>query len=389
MRKREVLIKQRGLSIVAAETQIFGMPLEQLALKLAQHWRLPIATQKALSPQFHPSKRQLVVLSKENSQHSIEDDTHLRVLIQQPEYCVYLSNWLSLSADNHWYSAATLRILNVVAQYSSMSLIDCINHVHQVAVRLSHEHPIPEVAMPAAKLIYPAILKTQDEHQETLATTKPQTNSQDPLNSPQIKAKQKPVSGNVQKDMPSQSNNEVDPPRLADKVKLTTALKQLTQQPEIFTDLHHLMHCCNDAIIDGLCLKRSLVLIANSEQSYMRVYYQKGVAQSNPLANYHIDLHRPGLIKKLMSKKSGFQITPANYNSICSILPEDFSTTVASQDLFLMSLFSGDRAVGMVMADAKGHVAPLTTGEYGTFKKLCQGVCHTLEDMSSRGGRKT
>lgn len=408
MRKREVLIKKRGLPAQVAEKHIFGMPLEQLALKLAEHWHLPTATRKALIPSNRPSRRQLIELNRDNFKLYLEQNAELRMLIQQPEFMVFIANWLAAEACNDWYGRSTLRAQKVAANYCNMTLLDTVDKSHHLAVELSHEHPIPAVSMPGAKLLLPAHVVQQSETTDTQKSSAKQAPAkQAPVIPAPVKqtAHKKPAAKPAQvvdkaktakpqslKPRPSQANKGAAPAaigkRLQDTKKLNIALKQLTQQPETFADLHQLMHCCNDAITGGLSLKRSLILIANSSQSQMRVYYKNGVPQGVPLAQYRIDLQQPGLIKKLMSKKSGFQITPENYAKVSGMLPKDFAEIVASRDLFLMSIFSGDRAVGMVMADAKGHPAALTTDEYSTFKQLCQGVCHTLEQMSQRNHHK-
>lgn len=168
------------------------------------------------------------------------------------------------------------------------------------------------------------------------------------------------------------------PERKLDQKSLKSLLSKLSKNPEMFGDWHHLMRCVLKGITENIGLSRAYIAIQNKQRTAAKVYYQEGLAETDPLCQWAIDLKKPTLFRKMLERPASLMITPDNRAKMLRGLSE--SDIRQLPDVFLvMSLFANDRPIGIIFADAGTEkTIPVQPAEYMAFKTLCMTATKSL-----------
>ena len=100
--------------------------------------------------------------------------------------------------------------------------------------------------------------------------------------------------------------------------------------------------------------------------------------------NISLQTKQAGLFKKLLEKPQAVWINPQNYKKYEKALPGLFKSCSLNDDFFLMSLFSGDKPIGVIYSDNQ-NAQPLTQEQFKHFK---QAISLTAKAMALLTKRK-
>lgn len=130
---------------------------------------------------------------------------------------------------------------------------------------------------------------------------------------------------------------------------------------------------------DGLQLDRVVFALLSGSRQQIKARYVVGAGATDPLARFEFDLQAPNLLSKLMQKTAGIWLNSDNSAQFRRHLPTGWSDCVGDAEFFAMSLFVGEQAVGLIVADRAGK-RPLDEAGYNGFKQMClmgaQGLAH-------------
>jgi hypothetical protein len=130
---------------------------------------------------------------------------------------------------------------------------------------------------------------------------------------------------------------------------------------------------------DGLQLDRVVFALLSGSRQQIKARYVVGAGATDPLARFEFDLQAPNLLSKLMQKTAGIWLNSDNAAQFRRHLPTGWSDCVGDAEFFAMSLFVGEQAVGLIVADRAGK-RPLDEAGYNGFKQMClmgaQGLAH-------------
>jgi hypothetical protein len=164
-------------------------------------------------------------------------------------------------------------------------------------------------------------------------------------------------------------------------------LKQLTQQlneaPESFGDWHYLMRSVLKGITEGIGLKHAYIMVQNKSRNAAKVYYQQGLAETDPLCHFSIGLDKASIFKKMLEKPASLMITDQNRDKMLRGVPAA-QQNVLPEQFMMMSLFSNQRPVGIIFADlgSAPHSPPMQPAEYIAFKSLCLAASRSLGKLA-------
>ncbi len=135
---------------------------------------------------------------------------------------------------------------------------------------------------------------------------------------------------------------------------------------------------------DELHLSRVALLLASRDGKHLGTRAGKGIDEHSPVRSLVVDLERESLLKSLLAKPQAIWVEPATYPRFEAALPKRFREAFLHENFFLMSLFVGDRPVGLVFADRAPGVPPLDKKIYLRFKSAILLTAKALTRLAER-----
>lgn len=128
---------------------------------------------------------------------------------------------------------------------------------------------------------------------------------------------------------------------------------------------------------------RVMFAMLNKERSRLRTRLALGGDDSDGIRRLDLDLAEKTLFSALMTKSQSLWLNASNARKYQSLLPVSLRSMLGPQGAYLMSLFIGDKPLGLMYADGRG----MSDEGYRQFRKLCQEATAVLS-AGSRGQRK-
>lgn len=394
-------IKQNFKTPNEAEREILGCSVAELAQELMKNIQLPPLAKESYSPENQLSIRQWIYIShhvsKDGKPRKV-DDKQINLILSSPGFAVTLANLLAHYASHDWYSRSTLRIQKVISVYLGVPLNKAVTLTHECAAEMSREHPIPEIMLPAAKLILPPRQQIQSTTKTALTkkvTSKPSTSNaviSKTVVSKIVVSKIVEPETAVSKIKPTEQgileSPEVSAPqqqqKRGDKETFTEFTDIMLNNPDNFVDLHELMNAATQCISYGLGLPRVIVALVNTNETRLKTYYSVGTRESPDLANYQADLTKPSLFSRLIGKPSSIWVKSTSNKNIWNAIPEDFKSACNAKEFFLMSIFVNQKPVAVFYADSCTENESLSEYEYKQFKYLCSAATQCLQYLATK-----
>ncbi|QZA79158.1 HDOD domain-containing protein [Deefgea tanakiae] len=124
------------------------------------------------------------------------------------------------------------------------------------------------------------------------------------------------------------------------------------------------------ALSEGLAMQRIAFTLLMAAENSLRARYVQGVAPTDPLQNLRISLEKQHVLTKLLQKPQSFWLNSANYAQFSPHLPIELVEQVGAKSFCAMSIFVGDKPVGLIYADC-GLLGEVTDFHYQHFKQIC------------------
>lgn len=135
------------------------------------------------------------------------------------------------------------------------------------------------------------------------------------------------------------------------------------------TPANQIMGLAVRALGEGLGMRRILFALLVAGENAIKARFAHGIEVGDPARQLYIKLDEPHLLTRLMLKQQSIWLNASNAASLEPILPEGFRAQVGPEDFCAMSVFVGDKAVGLIYADRQGGDA-LTDMHYQHFKQI-------------------
>lgn len=124
------------------------------------------------------------------------------------------------------------------------------------------------------------------------------------------------------------------------------------------------------ALSEGLGLQRIAFTLLMAAENSLRARYVQGVEPTDPLNTLRISLEKQHVLTKLLQKPQSFWLNSGNYGQFLPHLPLELIEQVGAKSFCAMSIFVGDKPVGLIYADA-GLAGAVTEFHYEHFKQIC------------------
>lgn len=395
MRIVQYLTFEERMPMEQAQKKVLGCTILDISQYLGNLWQLPTFTQASMIEGLKPSRRQLVAISKacpETSGIPANVNRDIKLLLNTPTFPTFLGNFIALESYKNWHGRNFERAISIYGAYMALDYQTAYSHVRDAAIRVSREHPIPYILLPAKHLLQiPSDITriskpswATDEiplKSKTKQSATPQDRSSrssfDIESSPALKKKPEAIEG-IATDHVAKIKDKRNLQMLSE---ITT---NMLKHPDRFQDIHELMNSAVQCIKYGLGLERSSAALINSTGTKLVTYYTTGMMDSPKLADLVIDLTKPSLFQKLSQKPLGAWINQSNFTKMRTAIPNALINASQSHHFFVQSIFAKNKPVAIVYADSGERGAELSEEDYKYFKVLCRALGHCVENFSDR-----
>ncbi|MGL6041934.1 MAG: GAF domain-containing protein, partial [Deefgea sp.] len=124
------------------------------------------------------------------------------------------------------------------------------------------------------------------------------------------------------------------------------------------------------ALSEGLGMQRIAFTLLMAAENSLRARYVQGVSPSDPLQSLRISLERQHVLTKLLQKPQSFWLNAGNYQQFLPHLPIELIEQIGAKSFCAMSIFVGDKPVGLIYADC-GLDGAVSEFHYQHFKQIC------------------
>jgi hypothetical protein len=244
---------------------------------------------------------------------------------------IMLASELARLVDSGWYTAGTVTCLEVVAEYLGWPYDRCVEMVHQVAVRTARSGTLPGVVAAAARLVH--------QPGEVAISGIPAGKREEPV------------------------TTETDDRQ----TRLQGILLQFKQRLR-GADLRTVLSLTISVLHKRLGFSRCAFFILNKEKSSLqaRIALGEGAAA---LQQLQLDAETSPVFVTLFKKPQSLLVNAQNRQRYAPYLPAGFET-LGTSDFACMSLFAGQRPIGVVYVDRQSGKS-FGADRYACFKKIC------------------
>jgi hypothetical protein len=340
--EQRVLVKGEPASRV--ERELLGVPLLELCLKLAEHWRLPdwvIQGYRLLGG----DRRMLIKalhIARDNEhplhqQQMLDADPDLRRWVTLPSNTIVLATGLALSSHHSWGGVHSLRWQRLAGLYLQVPLGELQQMVHQQAVISAREFGRTDLWHPAQGLLWPTGSRFQTLRE-------------------------------------APASNE------AELAEWREQCRRLLNEPTPFSNVLQLTACASQAMTCA-GLQRSLIMLVDRKQN--RLVAQQCVGLPGDAARLTLTAEQSQILRRLLEKPAQLRLQPTNMAQFSALLPGTLKALFAGEHLLLRSLGIDGRVLMLIVADQNG--AAISDATLQTFTKTSQCIERALSLFSRRG----
>lgn len=376
-----------GQELSAAISDSFGEDSNNHWRLLARSLHLPKACQSLWQKGNWPKPKEWALLRR-HPLSQIDGHRELKHQCQHPEMLIFIANMVALHGRFGWLTSKSRRWISVASNFLNHKPREVYVEGRDACLSMANQHSMNSavnalVSNKARCLIMPpaihCIQRLPKAELMEMERDEPTNNTAEsaPTQSP-TKPQTKPSPATTDQPAMSSENQE----------NLKRLMKQMSQTPESFGDWHYLMRSVLKGITENIGLKRSYIAIMSRNGSAVKVYYQEGLDELDPLCHCSISLQKPNIMKKLLEKPAGIMITEQNREKMLrGIAPAQ--QQVLPAEFMMMSLFANDRPLGIIFADTgtSGDSLPIQPSQYMTFKTLALTTSKSLGALASNTKR--
>ncbi len=405
-----------GLEPWQALQAIWGKDLKPWQ-RLVTHMHLPPLAREVWNPRKHPTPQQWQALRRCDPRDlPAQTGRPLIHLGQQPVMttllCCHLAwhlhihprsqrstRWLTLIS--HWLGKPESMVTNQLRE----TLLD-VSHqqgsafatgLHQLLHTSAHDHPAAGIQYPwvetrPAPAVATPVAATPDMSTPDMSTPDmstpaasaiPATSNPRPTPhlppSPSPSSSPSSSSSSSSSPAPSPSSSAAVPAQAAAAAPVArsarhnlAALQQRMQQDaRSFGDWHSLVSSLLHGIRLGLSVPFAALWLPNRDKTCLRLIYQEGIPEQQPIVGLQLPLDKTSLFSKLMERNAGISLHPGNRQQLLRGIPPVLAQQLPDHAM-LMSISAGAKPIGIVMAGTlDSNQLAISASDYPHFKSLC------------------
>ncbi len=131
----------------------------------------------------------------------------------------------------------------------------------------------------------------------------------------------------------------------------------------------------------GLSLSRIVFAMVTPDGKRVKTRFSLGIPPGDPLRHFEFELAGKDLFSQLMSKSQGVWMKADNRDKLWPMVGGALREMIGESDFFAMSLFSGNRPIGMIYADRGHGGCALDAHTYTDFKMFCLQAARGLSKL--------
>ena len=110
----------------------------------------------------------------------------------------------------------------------------------------------------------------------------------------------------------------------------------------------------------------------------------RGIQKDAAFKQYQIETSKAGLLKILLNKPQAIWINGISFKKYQKIIPPSLLASIMTTDFLAMSLFIGEKPVGIIYADRTDTIDKLDEKAFTEFKQLITLTSKALTVISKR-----
>ncbi|MEW5892064.1 MAG: HDOD domain-containing protein [Pseudomonadota bacterium] len=133
----------------------------------------------------------------------------------------------------------------------------------------------------------------------------------------------------------------------------------------------------------GLGLSRILFAMVTPDGKRVKCRFTLGIAHEDPLRHFEFTLAGKDLFGQLMNKMQGIWMNADNRDRLWPLIQPNLREMIGVGDFYAMSLFTGNKPIGLIYADRGHGVCGLDALTYTDFKMLCLQAARGLAKVKA------
>ena len=257
---------------------------------------------------------------------------------------VQLANAISYEAESGWYHQAMQQTQKECSEFLNLSTDETWFQIQTTAIQAAQNDTLGDV-MPAASRL---ILQPDLARSTTAKTVKPAI-----------------------KEKPGQASFEA-------------RLRLLLQSRD--TNQTQLLNLLLDNLYQDIGYSKVALMLISDDKPILTTRTGRGLDRESPFQKLKLEVATSGMIQLLLQKPQAVCINATNYRKYENNLPGKFKATCLCNNFVLMSLFIGDKPVGLIYCDRSISGEAIDRMSYARFKA---DVMMTSKALTYLAKRKT
>lgn len=259
-----------------------------------------------------------------------------------------------------WANKQLEQLYEQLADWTHSTIDKVIARTHQHAVEAARTTYAPEAWQPAARLV---LIEDQiwGPH---LVVDEPVRNQ--PLEQPETAATS----------TPTETSTAPVKPATIDMLKRMLAQSETTQSDLINTGLK--------GIYQEIGMSRVALLLLTRDRKLLKNRMSLGLDAESPFRRYAIELTKSGLFKILLNKPQAIWINRDSIKKYQQLLPSSLMASIMTDNFVAMSLFIGDKPIGVIYSDRSNVDEEIGETQFAQFKQLVSVTSKALTLLAKR-----
>jgi hypothetical protein len=315
--------RRKAASTKEAEVAVLGMSLQSFRLKFLEAWSIPELTRDLLDEKYAERSRQTIL-------HA----------------CIGIAE----HSERGWWDEGLMEHYLALASAENTPVESVIATVHGNAPRVVRSCdwlPVPAAATWGPMI--PGPWPEEESDEEAPAAEKAEAPAQP---------------------APVETTDHVVCP-MPDKAVFRESLKGIESHLDGSLTLNQMSAVILKGLHTGLGLTRILFAMVTPDGERVKSRFSLGIPPEDPLRHFEFSLSGKDLFGQLMGKMQGVWINEGNRERLWPMVDPKLQKLVGAGDFYAMSLFSGNKPMGLIYADRGHGECGLDPLSYTDFKMLC------------------
>jgi len=335
--------KRRRMSDAEAEHAVLGESLTSLRQMLLADWNIPPLTLDLLNPAHIEHPRQALLAA-----------------------CIDIAQ----RSDRGWWDEQFMNSYNTLAGVENTPLDSVIATVHANAARVARscdwlDAPAAATWGPMIPGPWPAEPDDEEEAEKPIVQAVVETAP--------------PAARPIAKPAPPEPEHNICP--MPDKHVFRDALKGIEEHLDGTLTLNQMSAVILKGLHSGLGLSRIIFAMLTPDAKRVKSRFTLGISADDPLRHFEFELAGKDLFCQMMGKMQGVWLNEANRQKLWPMIQPKLQTMLGDGDFFTMSLYNGNKPLGLIYADRGKSECGLDPLTYTDFKMLCLQAARGLSKI--------